>query len=137
MDPKKVKQLCYRHEYKSIPGTISDVFDGEHYKQLRTQKVVVEGKELSHRYFSGERCHLMQLFRVGRQQWWSCNAERCVGKGGGRGHVRDFRARLGRRELNRDRHQALSNSFLICTSGCNIRAHTHTISTTCETRLPL
>ncbi|KAF7334036.1 hypothetical protein MVEN_02309100 [Mycena venus] len=54
MSPKKVEQLLYRHNYKPIPGTISDVFDGEGYKQLRTRNVMVDGKELSHRYFSGK-----------------------------------------------------------------------------------
>ncbi|KAF7358774.1 hypothetical protein MSAN_01216400 [Mycena sanguinolenta] len=54
MNPKKIEQLRYRHSYQSIPGTISDVFDCEHYKQLCTQKVVVDGNELGHCYFSGE-----------------------------------------------------------------------------------
>lgn len=35
-------------------GGISDVFDGECYRQLRTPKVVVDGTELNHCYFSGE-----------------------------------------------------------------------------------
>ncbi|KAF7378176.1 hypothetical protein MSAN_00242100 [Mycena sanguinolenta] len=54
MNPKKIEELRYRHNYHSVPGTISDVFDCEHYKQLCTQKIVVDGRELNHRYFSGE-----------------------------------------------------------------------------------
>ncbi|KAJ7466343.1 hypothetical protein FB451DRAFT_1093297, partial [Mycena latifolia] len=54
MNPKKVEQLLYRHNYKHIPGTISDVFDGEHYRNLCKKKVVVDGNELSHCYFSGK-----------------------------------------------------------------------------------
>ncbi|KAF8160562.1 hypothetical protein K438DRAFT_1463706, partial [Mycena galopus ATCC 62051] len=53
MNPKKIEQLLYRHNYQSIPDTISDVFDSQHYKELLTRKVVVDGKELGHCYFSG------------------------------------------------------------------------------------
>ncbi|KAJ7733130.1 hypothetical protein B0H16DRAFT_1732424 [Mycena metata] len=52
MNPEKVKQLLYRHKYNHIPGTISDVFDCEHYRTLCTQRVVVDGHKLSHNYFS-------------------------------------------------------------------------------------
>jgi hypothetical protein len=51
---EKIEQLRYHPNYELIPGTISDVFDGEHYRELRTQKVVVDGKELPYCYFSGE-----------------------------------------------------------------------------------
>ncbi|KAJ7688114.1 hypothetical protein B0H17DRAFT_1135769 [Mycena rosella] len=54
MDPKKVEQLLYRHNYKHVPGTVADVFDGIHYQTLRTRKVGVNGEELSHCYFSGK-----------------------------------------------------------------------------------
>lgn len=54
MSPTKVQQLLYRHNYRPILETMSDVFDGEHYRNLCARKVVVDGKELSHRYFSGE-----------------------------------------------------------------------------------
>ncbi|KAJ7697710.1 hypothetical protein B0H17DRAFT_928131, partial [Mycena rosella] len=54
MDPKKVEQLLYRHNYKHVPGTVADVFDGIHYQTLHTRKVVVNGEELSHCYFSGK-----------------------------------------------------------------------------------
>lgn len=52
MNPQKIRQLLYRHNYKHIPGTIADVFDSEHHRNLRTQKVVLDGKELDHCYFS-------------------------------------------------------------------------------------
>ncbi|KAJ7152445.1 hypothetical protein C8R46DRAFT_1357483 [Mycena filopes] len=48
-------RLMYRHNYIHIPGSISDVFDGEHYRNLCTQNVVVDGKTLEHKYFSDER----------------------------------------------------------------------------------
>ncbi|KAJ7624105.1 hypothetical protein DFH06DRAFT_1481700 [Mycena polygramma] len=51
-NPKKVEQLLYRHNYTPLPDSICDVFDGENYKSLCRKKVVVDGQELSHRYFS-------------------------------------------------------------------------------------
>ncbi|KAF7335395.1 hypothetical protein MVEN_02192100 [Mycena venus] len=54
MSPQKVQQLLYRHNYKHKSGTIADVFDGEHYRNLCKKKVVVDGKELPHNYFSGK-----------------------------------------------------------------------------------
>lgn len=42
--PKKVEQLLYRHNYEHIPGTISDVFDSENYRNLRKRKVVVDAR---------------------------------------------------------------------------------------------
>ncbi|KAJ7621834.1 hypothetical protein B0H17DRAFT_887211, partial [Mycena rosella] len=54
MNHKKVEQLLYRHNYQRNPGAISDVFDGQHYRDLRKKKVVVNGEELPHCYFSGK-----------------------------------------------------------------------------------
>lgn len=54
MSPKKVEQLLYRHNYKPTPETIADIFDGQHYKDLRNKNVVVDGQELPHHYFSSK-----------------------------------------------------------------------------------
>ncbi|KAJ7190323.1 hypothetical protein GGX14DRAFT_382297, partial [Mycena pura] len=54
LDPQKVKQLLYRHEYIPVDGAINDVFDGALYKELRQQRVIVDGIELGHCYFSGK-----------------------------------------------------------------------------------
>ncbi|KAJ7333281.1 hypothetical protein DFH08DRAFT_1020774 [Mycena albidolilacea] len=48
-----VKQLLYRHKYEHKPETIADVFDSIHYRTLRKQNVVVDGKTLPYKYFSG------------------------------------------------------------------------------------
>ncbi|KAJ7224885.1 hypothetical protein C8J57DRAFT_1253129 [Mycena rebaudengoi] len=50
---KTINALLYRHNYQHAAGTISDVFDGEHYQTLLTKKVVVDGQTLPHTYFSG------------------------------------------------------------------------------------
>ncbi|KAJ7939086.1 hypothetical protein B0H13DRAFT_2300819 [Mycena leptocephala] len=51
---KSIERLLYRHNYVHIPGEISDVFDGEHYRTLCKQNVVVDGQVLPHKYFSGK-----------------------------------------------------------------------------------
>lgn len=51
---KMVEQLLYRHKYEHKPGIIADVFDSLHYRTLRKQQVVVDGKTLPHKYFSGK-----------------------------------------------------------------------------------
>jgi hypothetical protein len=53
-NPKSIERLLYRHNYTHIPGQISDIFDGEHYRTLCQQNVVVDGQILPHRYFSGK-----------------------------------------------------------------------------------
>jgi hypothetical protein len=53
-NPSKVEQLLYRHRYQHVPGTIADAFDGQNYRNLRKKKVVVDGEELPHCYFSGK-----------------------------------------------------------------------------------
>jgi hypothetical protein len=51
-NPKVCKELLYRHNYKRTRD-IADVFDGKHYRNLCRTKVTVDGKQLSHCYFSG------------------------------------------------------------------------------------
>ncbi|KAJ7310778.1 hypothetical protein DFH08DRAFT_718583, partial [Mycena albidolilacea] len=51
---KSIDRLLYRANYEHIPGTISDVFDGEHYRTLCQQNVTLDGKVLPHKYFSGK-----------------------------------------------------------------------------------
>lgn len=41
----------YRSEYKTKHGEISDIFDSDHYKELRTKNVVIEGEEAPYKYF--------------------------------------------------------------------------------------
>jgi hypothetical protein len=53
-NPNIAKLLSYRHKYRSDPTSISDVFDGEHYKNLINTVATVDGRRLPHFYFSGE-----------------------------------------------------------------------------------
>ncbi|KAJ7726336.1 hypothetical protein DFH07DRAFT_1001751, partial [Mycena maculata] len=53
-NPKSVQQLLYRHNYDHTPSTISDIFDSEHYRTLCKKHVVVDGRTLPHKYFSGK-----------------------------------------------------------------------------------
>lgn len=53
-NPKTVQELLYRHNYRPSKITISDVFDAEHYRELRKKRVTVDGEELPHMYFSGK-----------------------------------------------------------------------------------
>ncbi|KAJ7166233.1 hypothetical protein C8R46DRAFT_1219984 [Mycena filopes] len=53
-NPKSIEQLLYRHNYTHTPGIISDVFDSEHYRTLCKKNVVVDGKTMPYRYFSGK-----------------------------------------------------------------------------------
>lgn len=53
-NPKTVQELLYRHKYRPSKITISDVFDAEHYRELRKKRVTVDGEELPHMYFSGK-----------------------------------------------------------------------------------
>jgi hypothetical protein len=48
----KIKDLLYRNEYEHTPGRICDVFDCQHYRGLLDKKVVVDGHEQDHCYFS-------------------------------------------------------------------------------------
>jgi hypothetical protein len=53
-NPNITKLLSYRHKYRSDPNSISDVFDGEHYKNLKNTVATVDGIHLPHYYFSGD-----------------------------------------------------------------------------------
>jgi Transposase family tnp2 len=44
--------LQYRHNYTSKPGTTADVFDSEHYQNLRKTRVTIGGETLGHNFFS-------------------------------------------------------------------------------------
>ena len=48
----KIKDLLYRDKYEHTPGHICDVFDCQHYRGLLDKKVVVDGHEQDHCYFS-------------------------------------------------------------------------------------
>jgi hypothetical protein len=47
--------MQYRHQSESdaIPGVIRDVFDGAHYKALKSKIVQIDKKTFQHRYFDG------------------------------------------------------------------------------------
>ena len=53
-NPKMVKKLSYRHRYVHTPGSISDVFDSQSYRQLLRKEVVVDGEVLPHHFFLGK-----------------------------------------------------------------------------------
>jgi hypothetical protein len=53
-NPNTAKLLSYRHSHKSDSNSISDVFDGEHYKNLKNTVTTVDGIRLPHYYFSSE-----------------------------------------------------------------------------------
>lgn len=48
----RAKELMYRHEFRSEAGKIKDIFDSKHYKSLLSQRVIVDGEQLDHCYFS-------------------------------------------------------------------------------------
>jgi hypothetical protein len=50
-DRAMAEKLLYRPQRKPVDGTVSDIFDGSHYKRLRQQRVVVGGKMLEHHFF--------------------------------------------------------------------------------------
>ena len=51
---KTIEELLYWHNYHMVPSTIPDVFDSEHYQNLRKTTVTVNGKKLAHKYFSSK-----------------------------------------------------------------------------------
>ena len=53
-NPKTCKELLYRHNYMASKGSISDVFNSEHYQNLCQTRVTIDGKKLDHKYFSGK-----------------------------------------------------------------------------------
>jgi hypothetical protein len=52
--PQTAQKMQYRHCYNDHGDTISDIFDGTRYKQLREAKVIIEGKEQPYNYFEEE-----------------------------------------------------------------------------------
>ncbi|KAF8119859.1 hypothetical protein EV363DRAFT_1171018, partial [Boletus edulis] len=48
----KVQLLLYRHRFKSVPGAISDIFDGESYRSLCCIPVTIDGVAQSYHYFN-------------------------------------------------------------------------------------
>jgi hypothetical protein len=61
------KRLRYRHNYKQVPGEVSDIFDGEHYQSLREKYVEIDGKVLNHKFFSDHRCIALGISTDGFQ----------------------------------------------------------------------
>lgn len=47
-----IEKLRYRHVFNHEDGIIKDIMDGKHYARLRAQNVVVDGKQLLHKFFS-------------------------------------------------------------------------------------
>ena len=47
--------MKYRFNFESRPNNVSDIFDGAHYQKLLKERVVVDGEELEHHYFSDHR----------------------------------------------------------------------------------
>jgi hypothetical protein len=43
INPKSREEILYRHNYKPTENSISDVFDGQHYKNLCNTWVTVDG----------------------------------------------------------------------------------------------
>ena len=42
----------YWQKYIPTPGEMSDVFDGENYKELMRKFVITDGNQLNHKFFS-------------------------------------------------------------------------------------
>lgn len=52
----RAQAMRYRaHEHWRIPGLMTDIFDGEHYRELLKTRVCVDGQYLSHCFFSDTR----------------------------------------------------------------------------------
>lgn len=54
-NPERAKLILYRSEHVQVPGEISDFCDSELYRNLLGKKVVINGKEYGHTYFSDPR----------------------------------------------------------------------------------
>ncbi|KAH9911719.1 uncharacterized protein B0H18DRAFT_891936, partial [Fomitopsis serialis] len=52
---RKIKEMNYRAKFEKSEDMINDVFDCEHYERLCKTKVVIDGIEKSHKYFSDPR----------------------------------------------------------------------------------
>ena len=51
-NPAIAETLQYRHNYQLKPGTVADVFDGQHYKRLCNTEVTIGGNPIGHKFFS-------------------------------------------------------------------------------------
>ncbi|KAF7347089.1 hypothetical protein MVEN_01462900 [Mycena venus] len=49
------EQQQYRANHVHTPGVTTDVFDGQHYRSLRTKHVEINGRKLPHKYFEDRR----------------------------------------------------------------------------------
>ncbi|EJF66330.1 hypothetical protein DICSQDRAFT_32716, partial [Dichomitus squalens LYAD-421 SS1] len=55
-NPDMAKRMEHRgRDYEHNPDVIRDVYDSSHYRNLRNKKVVVNGRELPHRFFEDPR----------------------------------------------------------------------------------
>ena len=52
---EQIQLMEYRFNFESRPNNVSDIFDGVHYQKRLRERVVVDGEELGHRYFSDHR----------------------------------------------------------------------------------
>lgn len=50
--PETANVLAYRSTYEASAQLVRDIFDGEHYQNLRRSRVVVNGETLRHNFFS-------------------------------------------------------------------------------------
>ncbi|RDB22210.1 hypothetical protein Hypma_010657 [Hypsizygus marmoreus] len=70
MGNMRMAQLMHYHaEHQHKPGMTTDVFDGELYQLLRSLKVEIDGKKLSHAYFSDDRDIALGLSTDGFCPW--------------------------------------------------------------------
>ncbi|KAJ3912075.1 hypothetical protein F5877DRAFT_2090, partial [Lentinula edodes] len=65
-----IDKLKYRGSYVHLPGgPIRDVMDGSHYQHLCKQRVIVDGQELLHTFFSDSRDIMFGLSTDGFAPW--------------------------------------------------------------------
>ncbi|KAH7338738.1 hypothetical protein B0J17DRAFT_570826, partial [Rhizoctonia solani] len=50
--PETAEKLSYRSLHQFVPRLVRNIFDGQHYQNLRRSHVVVKGKKLGHKFFS-------------------------------------------------------------------------------------
>lgn len=67
MNEHSSAEMRYRADFEPSPDDLRDVFDGDHYQDLLGRKVVVDGVEWSHKFFSGERDVALGLMLDGVQ----------------------------------------------------------------------
>src|SRR5438445_4016928 len=54
-NPTSHEEILYCQQYKRMENGISDIFDGQHYKNLCKTWVSIDGKRLAHKFFSNKR----------------------------------------------------------------------------------